>query len=515
MFSEKPTVNKNELDFFRNLVESGPGIRVVIEGSTIAVLFSNAAFRDTFESSGAVAHLTDLFSAGSSSCQTARFRSQLNKVGGTGGQAHGNYEVYQLEDKNGVSCSFGVQASLMNGTKEMYCLLLMPDHSRWGMPITSADSADLFLEHFDVEQFATFEWLYDVSVMVWSQGMYRIFETDAIERQDYRDFILNSCHPSDRAGVSQGLNAIHERDGRIDLKFRIRTKNGSVKHIHMIGKLLNTAYGQPLKYIGSIRDVTEQAKVENSLKSTLNELRRSNRELEEFAYVASHDMQEPLRKISTFNELLIEKYGDVLAGDGSMYISRIVAAADNMRMLISGLLDFSRISKTSPRFVSVDLGSVLKDVASELELQIAESKVSVEVGVLPVIDAIEQQLKQLFLNLVGNAIKFRSKERPSVIKVFTEDVSREECELWGGLVPEAYIKLVLEDNGIGVEEEYAERIFEVFQRLHGKAEYPGSGIGLSICKKIVTFHKGIIYYRRPASGFGAGFVMLLPKKQSI
>jgi signal transduction histidine kinase len=235
----------------------------------------------------------------------------------------------------------------------------------------------------------------------------------------------------------------------------------------------------------------------------------SNKEVEEFAYIASHDLQEPLRKITTFSDKLTSKYKDELAGDGALYLSRMVAAANNMRLLIDGLLEFSRVGRTGQNFEPVALDNILNQVVADLETSIEETGVEIVYQPLPEIWAVASQMKQLFTNIITNAIKFRNKEVVPRVEIYSESVGDQELQMCGLDTSRRYTKIIFKDNGIGFEEEYASRIFQVFQRLHGKSEYPGSGIGLAICKKILDYHKGVIFATSKV-GEGSSFAVLIP-----
>ncbi|PZF73355.1 sensor histidine kinase [Taibaiella soli] len=251
--------------------------------------------------------------------------------------------------------------------------------------------------------------------------------------------------------------------------------------------------------------------IEEKMAAQLEELNRSNQELEEFAYVASHDLQEPLRKISTFSGRIQSKYGDLLQNEGKMYLDRILVATEDMRTLIDNLLDFSRVIRADHTVSTVNLSAVVHDVVRDLELVIEETNTTITQGDLPKITGVTVQMKQLFTNIINNAIKFRKKDTPVHIDIQQGSVSAEEVARWNLLPEKKYFKITIADNGIGFEDEYAERIFKIFQRLHGKAEYPGSGIGLAICKKIVDYHQGRIYAENIA-GQGARFTIILPEK---
>ena len=238
-------------------------------------------------------------------------------------------------------------------------------------------------------------------------------------------------------------------------------------------------------------DITE-------LKRTQQRLERSNRELENFASIASHDLQEPLHNIQTFGERLKTTCSDALSPEGRDYIERMQKAASRMGGLIEDLLAFSRVSSTSKPFVSVDLGAVAREVLGDLAPLIARTGASITLGELPVLEADPPQMRQLLLHLMANALKFHRQGIPPVISVrATVHPRAQRCEL------------EVEDNGIGFEQKYAERIFNVFQRLHGRGQYEGSGIGLAICRKIAERHGGGIT-ARGSPGRGSSFHVSLP-----
>jgi PAS domain S-box-containing protein len=237
------------------------------------------------------------------------------------------------------------------------------------------------------------------------------------------------------------------------------------------------------------------------LKKTQQRLEQSNRELESFAYVASHDLQEPLRKIQTFGERLKATCATSLSPQGQDYLERMHAAATRMRRLIDDLLSFSRVSSNARPFTQVDLGAVAREVLGDLEASVEQAQARVTVEELPVLAADPMQMRQLLQNLVGNALKFRREGVPPTVSIRGRvDAKAQRCVL------------EVEDNGIGFEEKYAERIFNVFQRLHGRNQYEGTGIGLAICRKIAERHGGSIAVSS-APGVGTVFRVSLPLKQ--
>ena len=236
----------------------------------------------------------------------------------------------------------------------------------------------------------------------------------------------------------------------------------------------------------------------SGLKRTQQRLERSNRELEGFAYVASHDLQEPLRKIQTFGERLKTTSAAALSDEGRGYIDRMQKAATRMRELLDDLLAFSRVSTHPKPFAPVNLEAVAHEVLEDLEARLEQTGGHITVGALPELQADATQMRQLLQNLLSNGLKFRREGVPPVLSVQASvDPRTQTCELR------------VEDNGIGFEEKYADRIFSVFQRLHGRGQYEGSGIGLAICRKIVERHEGRIT-ARSTPGVGSTFLVTLP-----
>ncbi len=240
-----------------------------------------------------------------------------------------------------------------------------------------------------------------------------------------------------------------------------------------------------------------------------DELARSNRELEDFAFVASHDLQEPLRKIRAFGNRLDSGYKDVMDERGQDFLARMLNAAERMSMLISDLLSFSRVSTRGKDFEQVNVGEVIDGVLGDLEIAIEEKGANVVVQDIPTIRADKSQIDQLFLNLLSNALKFQTADKEPLIEITATTPS--EADMKDILLADEYdwIKIQISDNGIGFEQSFAEKIFAPFQRLHGRSEYKGTGIGLAVCRRIVERHNGQIS-AKSSPGKGATFTILLP-----
>jgi two-component system sensor kinase FixL len=280
--------------------------------------------------------------------------------------------------------------------------------------------------------------------------------------------------------------------------------------------------GREVGAVVMFKDITERKLAEVKLAHKAAELARSNAELEQFAFVASHDLQEPLRKIQAFGDRLKTKCDAVQLQDGRDYLERMQNAAARMQCLINDLLAFSRVIKASLPFVPVNLNAITRDVLVDLEHSIEKARAQIQVSPLPTIDADPMQMRQLFQNLLSNALKFQLPGAIPTIKIDAQQVSRDQIQENAGLPKpprsaspdDQFCVLTIQDNGIGFEEEYLEKIFAVFQRLHGRSEYEGTGIGLAVCRRITDRHHGLIT-AQSKPGEGATFIVILPLRQPV
>lgn len=285
--------------------------------------------------------------------------------------------------------------------------------------------------------------------------------------------------------------ALVEREAIVhNFKMQMRCFDGSVLWVKDSARAVYDANGRVLYYEGALEDITERKGAEEALRQTMAELARSNAELEQFAYVASHDLQEPLRMVASYMQLLQRRYQGKLGADAEEFIAYAVDGARRMQALINDLLAYSRVSSRGKPFEPIDCEVVLDEALVNLQMATEESGAVIIRDPLPTVMADGTQLMQLFQNLIGNAIKFQNEKVPH-IHVSTERQGRE----W---------VFSVRDNGIGIDPQYYERIFAIFQRLHTREEYPGTGIGLAICRRIVERHGGRIWVESQ-SGEGSTF----------
>ena len=321
---------------------------------------------------------------------------------------------------------------------------------------------------------------------------------------------IEGIHGDDRQRVAQDILA-KQISGSYDEEFRIVRPDGSIRWVHNRAFPVRNSDGVIYRIVGVTDDITDRHQAEEALRDSATKLERSNRELQDFATVASHDLQEPLRKIQTFGDRLQLKQAAVLNEEGREYLVRMQDAAQRMRALIDDLLIFSRVTAKAQPFVPVNLNDVVRDVLSLLELSIRQSAAQIEVAELITLNAEPGQMRQLLQNLISNALKFHRPTEAPRIKIYGQ-LLEAPGDLSNQAQTVARYQLTVQDAGIGFDEKYLDRIFTIFQRLHGREEYPGSGIGLAICRKIADYHGGqITAHSNP--GEGARFVVTLPVQQ--
>jgi hypothetical protein len=376
----------------------------------------------------------------------------------------------------------------------------------------------LFKDAEALMNYGSFDWDVKNDLLLWSDGLKRLFSggdsTKLPEKLTY-EFYLSCLHENDVNYVKKIVEQVIKTKKPYSFEHRLINLEGLEKTVHTQGWVTTNEESQLIKFIGNTVDITEMKVYEKDLTYKIKELHRSNQDLEQFAYIASHDLQEPLRKIMAFGERLNGKYGEQLGADGQFYVSRMMDAANRMKILMENLLSYSRVSTKTEPFELVDLGQTIEGILSDLEMKIQEVDAEINLMPLPKLNALPTQMQQLFQNLITNALKFvKPNEKPN-ISIEVNEADCQEMTLLG--IPfkhDKYYKISIIDNGIGFDEEYAEKIFLIFQRLHGRSEFEGTGLGLAICKKIVDNHQGYILAKSELNK-GAIFTVYLPDDKSI
>ncbi len=294
-----------------------------------------------------------------------------------------------------------------------------------------------------------------------------------------------------------------------EFEYRMKNNKGEYRWFHTYGTIFDRNSDGRVEHILNVSvDITDQKAAEQALHQKNIELLYSNANLEEFAYVASHDLKEPLRKISTFGDLILSGDKENLSADGKLYLDKIINSARRMQTMINDLMALSTITGNK-EYEKHDLNEVVTEVLNLLEHNLKDKKATVTYDNLPVVNVVYSQFVQLFQNLISNSLKF---SRPGVqphIKISSDYITPAQAATYGFTDKKKYVKIQMSDNGIGFENEYANKIFTIFQRLHGKSEFEGNGIGLSICRKVVENHKGVIQ-AEGVVGKGATFIIVLP-----
>jgi PAS domain S-box-containing protein len=342
----------------------------------------------------------------------------------------------------------------------------------------------------------------DLNFLVWNQAMERF--TGISSDQIIGKPALKIFPWMNSEGVDYQLELALNGETVTSSDVPTELSNGSRRWHSALYSPQRNSKGEIIGVIGMISDITQRKQDEEELRSATIRLEQSNRELQDFAFVASHDLQEPLRKIQAFGDRLKTKYGTTLDETALDYLQRMQGAAARMQTLINDLLTFSRVTSKSKPFESVDLEEITRAVLSDLEIRIEQTGATVDVAPLPVIDADPTQMRQLIQNLLSNALKFQKSDVKPHIKIAADRVNSaaDFCEI------------TVTDNGIGFEEKYADRIFTLFQRLHGRSEYEGTGVGLAVCRRIVERHGGQIKAESVPQA-GAKFIISIPARQQV
>lgn len=353
-------------------------------------------------------------------------------------------------------------------------------------------------------------WQYNIESgkFTFSDNEYRLLGCAPQSFEASSEEFYKYVHPEDLQYVIENSKSVQEKTNLSPFTYRVIRKDGEIRYFRASGRVVTVASGERT-HIGTTSDVTEQVYAQNFIEERNRELENNNKELTAFNYIASHDLQEPLRKIETFLSRLVNKDYENLSKSGQQYVTSIQASAKRMRLLIEDLLQFSRTNKAEKVFEEANLNDLLDHVKQELAQVIDEKKGKIESETLPSLLVIPFQIQQLFTNLINNSLKYSKTDVPPTITIKSKLVSALDEELLPHNTLVNYHKIIFTDNGIGFEQEYAKKIFILFNRLHNKNEYDGTGIGLAICKKIAENHKGYLFAKGEL-GVGATFTLFLP-----
>ena len=372
-------------------------------------------------------------------------------------------------------------------------------------------------------------WSLDIvsSKLEWSKIHKKLWGYDEFREELIYEDWYNVILQEDKKDVFKKVEEAKRNRSLYEVDYRIRRANdGAVVWMKSTGEYQYDEFGKAHTLSGISMDITEQKsftqelekKVKqrtDSLNESNKELKTTNLQLEEFAHVASHDLQEPLRKISIFSMRLQQNHKEELSSEVKSYLDKIEGASSRMKTLIQDLLNYSRLLQHEKMVMNTDLNETVKNIVIDFELLIEEKKAAIKSDVLPIIEAIPLQMNQLFYNFINNALKFSKEDVLPIINISSHTLSEKEIKKYPALNNStAYVEIVVKDNGIGFEQKYSEKIFTIFQRLHNKEDYKGTGIGLALANKIIKNHHGITY-AVARENKGASFHVILPFKQPL
>ncbi|MDQ6813447.1 MAG: PAS domain S-box protein, partial [Bacteroidota bacterium] len=505
----------------RSLVESAPFPIGVYVGKEMRIELANQSILDVWGKGDKV--IGKLYSEILPELENQEIFKQLDHVYTTGLAFHAANQRVDIEAK-GVLKSWYFNYS--------FTPLFDEEGKVYGVMNTAADVTDLNVAKLQLEEseerFRTMAEATDILIAVGDETSNSIYFNKAWVNFTGRPITdltnfgwVDLVHPDDKESyVNVYLNAFEKREPFTG-EFRILNKEGEYRWLLAKGPVRFRPDGSFAGYISSSIDITEQKQSAEALEKKVQsrtkelaeanlQLQQSNLELNQFAYIASHDLQEPVRKIQTFTQLLERSIGDGTE-EAKKYISKLQRSALRMKNLIDDVLKFSLLLTESEKREDVDLNKILHFVLEDYELLIEQKDVKITGGVLPVIEAIPLQMTQLFTNLISNALKFSSVERQPTIIITSKLLTREDVQQHSELNEDKeYYLIEFKDNGIGFRQEYAHKIFLMFQRLHVQTSYAGTGIGLAMCKKIVVSHNGIIYANSNLNE-GTSFTIILPR----
>ncbi len=366
----------------------------------------------------------------------------------------------------------------------------------------------LFKQSQAMAHLGNWDWEIGNDKVTWSDEMYRIYglEPQSVEI-NFAGFIAR-LHPEDRESVIEHTKRSLETGKPNEFHHRIILANGRVKILHAKSEVLNDVNGNPVQLFGSTQDVTDQMEAEHALRERTIQLQQSNASLEEFVFVASHDLKEPLRKIAMFSDRLLVGYKDHIPKEGQAYLGKINTSCGRLQDMIDDLLSLSLISGDKA-FEFTNLQWLLDESLSMLDHKIEITQAQITGNKLPGWNVVPSQFRQLFQNLIANSLKFSREGVRPLITIEHRFLNTDEVNDYDIKKSARYLEITISDNGIGFDNSFNAKIFSIFQRLHSKDRYEGTGIGLAICKKIVENHAGVIKAEGVLNA-GAVFRILIP-----
>ncbi len=504
----------------RSIIESAPFPIGVYTGKEMRIQFANQSIIDVWGKGSDV--VGKLYSEVLPELANQQIYQQLDKVFTTAIPFHAkNQRVDLLVNGNFQSFYFNYS----------FTPLYDAEGNIYGVMNTAAEVTELNVAYNKLEESeerarlaieaseqGTFYINLQTNELIASSRMAEIFD---IEQAADRSRFVSAIHPDDGIVRENAYNRAYQTS-ILEYEGRLIKKDGFVIWLRVKGKVYFNPEHEPVRLVGIVQDITEQKKFAEALAKKVEErtaelreanlqLMAINDELQQFAYVSSHDLQEPLRKIRIFGDMLAKQVD--MEGEVGKYIDKITSSAERMTGLIQSLLEYSRVANAQVRFEKVDLNSLLKTILSDYELLISQKEAIINIDALPKIEAVPLQMNQLFFNLIGNALKFTKRGVQPVIKIIAEPLGQKPEADFPELEKEKdYIKIMVQDNGIGFDQTFATKIFTVFQRLNDRSNFGGYGIGLALCKKVVQTHKGVIFAEGELKQ-GAKFTIILPLHQ--
>jgi PAS domain S-box-containing protein len=353
-------------------------------------------------------------------------------------------------------------------------------------------------------------------IMTWSDGMYLLFGYNL--ESDKQSIVVNEALYHSHMLAADFDKAVQFQSQVTSIKnkyadeYEITTRSGEKKRIETFARIVRGSDGMPERMLGTSHNITQIRTFIEEREKNISKLKDSVSNLEEFTQIASHDIQEPLRRIATFSENMKAKFAADLNGEAMSYLDRIMKTSRNAHLLIDGLMDFLQLDHKHQHFVTTDMNTLLAEVKDELELRLDEAQATLVIETLPKLDVIPQQIKQLLTNLISNALKFRKPDHPLIVNFDAALLTQADKENHRLSSRMEYYEIKVRDNGVGFDASVAEKMFQMFQRFHNKSSYPGAGIGLAICRKITDKHRGVIT-AHSVVGNGATFSVVLPVRQ--